>query len=103
MDSIVEILASIDHDNRTVTVTRDESPSVGNPAPYTSVRVDGIYIGHVSGTRREENGEFTVTLRVVNGYDRITLTGTGGTFADAVASRAAEILAYYRREYPLAK
>lgn len=99
----METLTTAQHDGHTVTVTRDEPLSVGNPAPYTSVRVDDLYIGHVSGARREDDGTFTVTLRVVNGYDMLTLTGRGKTFADAVAERAPEVVAYYRRQYPYAK
>lgn len=99
----METLTTARHDGHEVTVTRDDYPSVGNPAPHTAVRVDGLYSGHVSGARREDDGAFTVTLRVVNGYDKITLTGHGDTFADAVADRAPEIVAYHRRNYPYAK
>ena len=98
-----ETLATALHDGHTVTVTRDEPLSVGNGMPYTVVRVNGAYVGEVIGSRREDDGTLTARLRVVNGYDRLTLTGNGADFTAALTMRAPEIVAAYRRLYPLAR
>lgn len=95
-----EVLATATHDGHAVTVTRDESLTVGNGMPYTVVRVNGIYMGEVIGSRREDDGTLTARIRVPNGYDKLTHTGNGPDFAAALAELAPHIVAAYRRTYP---
>lgn len=97
-----EVLATATHDGHAVTVTRDEPMSVGNGMPYTVVRVGGIYMGEVIGSRREDDSTLTVRIRVPSGYDKLTYSGNGPDFAAALVELAPHIVAAYRRTYPRA-
>lgn len=98
-----DVLATAEHEGHAVAVTRDEAWSVGNAMPYTVVRVNGVYLGEITGSRREDDGSLTATFRVVNGYDRLTLSATAPDFSAALAMRAPQIVAAYRRLYRLAR
>lgn len=95
-----EVLATAEQDGHMVTVTRDEPMSVGNGMPYTVVRVGGIHMGEVIGSRREDDGTLTARVRVPSGYDKLTVYGNGADFAAALAELAPHIVAAYRRTYP---
>lgn len=97
-----ETLATATHDGHAVTVTRDEPLTVGNGMPYTVVRVNGIYMGEVIGSRPEDDGTLTARVRVPSGYDKLTYSGNGPDFAAALAELAPHIVAAYRRTYPRA-
>lgn len=91
-------LATATFKGHEITVTRDEEPTVGNPAPFTSVQVDGLRMGEVMSSIRA--GMLIVRLRLLNGKDTVLVTGTGGTFSEGLQDAAEDVIRYFYRQYP---
>lgn len=93
-------LATATYEGHEIAVTRDEEPTVGNPAPFTSVRVDGLHMGEVMSSIRADM--LVVRLRLLNGLDTVLVTGIGESFSDGLQDAAEAVIRYFFRQYPKA-
>lgn len=93
-------LATATYDGHEITVTQNSEPTVGNPIPYTVVKVDGLHMGEVMSSIRADM--LIVRLRLLNGRDTVLVTGIGGTFAEGVQDAAEAVVRYFYKQYPKA-
>lgn len=68
---------------------------------YRPLNIDGLLVGEITGIRYGDT--VTLTARLVNGYDKLTVTTEGDTFTAALTAMGPRAMHAYSTLYPKAR